>query len=110
MKQLYLLKVSTFSFIYRNITVYGCFAAGLASLIIFAAISWFSEKVDTSNDEETNQIALSCGIRITVYLITALLAIASSVIGLIEVDQTAEYIVPVRMSKIYYLMLKKDKI
>lgn len=78
----------------RSIAVYGCFAAGLVSLIIFAAISWFSGKVDTSNNEETNRIALSRGIRITVYLITALLAIGSSVISLIEVDQTAKYIVP----------------
>ncbi|XP_029175293.1 adenylate cyclase type 2 isoform X1 [Nylanderia fulva] len=79
----------------RSIAVYGCFAAGLVSLIILAAISWFSGKVDINNDEETtSRIALSCGIRITVYLITALLAIASSVISLIEVDQTAGYIVP----------------
>ncbi|XP_018045914.1 PREDICTED: adenylate cyclase type 2 isoform X1 [Atta colombica] len=81
----------------RSIIVYGCFAAGLASLIIFAAISWFSGKTDSENIEETsNQIALSRGIRITVYLITALLAIASSVISLIEVDYVAGYnIVPV---------------
>ncbi|KYN42871.1 Adenylate cyclase type 2 [Trachymyrmex septentrionalis] len=81
----------------RSIIVYGCFAAGLASLIIFAAISWFSGKTDSENTEETtNQIALSRGIRITVYLITALLAIASSVISLIEVDYIAGYnIVPV---------------
>ncbi|KYN04410.1 Adenylate cyclase type 2 [Cyphomyrmex costatus] len=64
----------------RSIIVYGCFAAGLASLIIFAAISWFSGKTDSENTEETYQIALSRGIRITVYLITALLAISSSVI------------------------------
>ncbi|XP_018315113.1 adenylate cyclase type 2 [Mycetomoellerius zeteki] len=80
----------------RSIIVYGCFAAGLASLIIFAAISWFSGKTDSENTEEiTNQIALSRGIRITVYLITALLAIASSVISLIEVDHNAGYIIPV---------------
>ncbi|KAG5326148.1 ADCY2 cyclase, partial [Acromyrmex heyeri] len=81
----------------RSIIVYGCFAAGLASLIIFAAISWFSGKTDSENTEETtNQIALSRGIRITVYLITALLAIASSVISLIEIDYVAGYnIVPV---------------
>ncbi|KAG5336405.1 ADCY2 cyclase, partial [Acromyrmex charruanus] len=81
----------------RSIIVYGCFTAGLASLIIFAAISWFSGKTDSENTEETtNQIALSWGIRITVYLITALLAIASSVISLIEIDYVAGYnIVPV---------------
>ncbi|XP_011141420.1 adenylate cyclase type 2 isoform X2 [Harpegnathos saltator] len=79
----------------RSIVVYGCFAAGLASLIIFAVISWFNGKVDSSGSEEsTNQIALSRGIRITVYLITALLAVASSVISLIDVDQTVGYIVP----------------
>lgn len=81
--------------------VYGCFVAGLASLIIFATISWFNGKVDSSGAEEsTNQIALSRGIRITVYLITALLAVASSVISLIDVDQIIGYdIVPVRMFK-----------
>ncbi|KAG5313004.1 ADCY2 cyclase, partial [Pseudoatta argentina] len=81
----------------RSIIVYGCFTAGLASLIIFAAISWFSEKTDSENTEETtNQIALSRGIRITVYLITALLAIASSVVSLIEIDYVSGYnIVPV---------------
>lgn len=81
----------------RSIIVYGCFAAGIASLIIFAAISWFSGKTDSENTEETtNQIALSRGIRITVYLITALLAIASSVISLIEVDHIVGYnIIPV---------------
>ncbi|XP_070525346.1 adenylate cyclase type 2 isoform X2 [Cardiocondyla obscurior] len=80
-----------------SIIVYGCFAAGLTSLIIFATISWFSGKADSENtDETTNQIALSRGIRITVYLITALLAITSSVISLIEVDRIAGYdIVPV---------------
>lgn len=99
------------SFIYRSIAVYGCFAAGLASLIIFAAISWFNGKIDTSNGEETNRIALSRSIRITVYLITALLAIASSVISLIEVDQTARHIVPVRILKIIcYLIVKKIKL
>ncbi|XP_026826717.1 adenylate cyclase type 2 isoform X2 [Ooceraea biroi] len=72
----------------RSIAVYGCFAAGLASLVVFAAISWFSGKTDTdSTEESTSQIALSREIRITVYLITALLAIASSVTSLIEVDQ-----------------------
>ncbi|KYM85050.1 Adenylate cyclase type 2 [Atta colombica] len=87
----------------RSIIVYGCFAAGLASLIIFAAISWFSGKTDSENIEETsNQIALSRGIRITVYLITALLAIASSVISLIEVDYVAGYnIVPKNFPIIY---------
>lgn len=88
--------------IYRSIAVYGCFAAGLLSLIIFAAVSWFSGKIDANAcaEEPMNQIALSRGIRITVYLITALLAIASSVISLIDVDQTTGYnIVPVRMSK-----------
>ncbi|XP_011635258.1 adenylate cyclase type 2 isoform X2 [Pogonomyrmex barbatus] len=81
----------------RSIIVYGCFAAGLASLIIFAMISWYNGKTDTDNIEEiTNQIAFSRGIRITVYLITALLAIASSVISLVEVDQITGYnIVPV---------------
>ncbi|KAL6421842.1 hypothetical protein ACFW04_010981 [Cataglyphis niger] len=81
----------------RSIAVYGCFAAGLASLIIFAAISWFNGKIDTSNGEETNRIVLSRSIRITVYLITALLAVASSVISLIDVDQTARHIVPLYM-------------
>lgn len=103
----YFKKTSISSFIYRSIAVYGCFAAGLASLIIFTAISWFSGKIDINNDEETTSIALSRGIRITVYLITALLAIASSVISLIEVDQTAEYIVPVRMSESNMLFDKK---
>lgn len=81
----------------KSIAVYGCFAAGLTSLIVFAVISWFSGKVDSS-DESTNHIALSRGIRITVYLITAVLAVASSVISLIDVDQTIGYnIVPLYM-------------
>lgn len=93
-------KIDYFFFlIYRSIAVYGCFAAGLTSLIVFAVISWFSGKVDSS-DESTNHIALSRGIRITVYLITAVLAVASSVISLIDVDQTIGYnIVPVRIFK-----------
>jgi len=96
---LVLLKLIFFS-IYRSIAVYGCFAAGLTSLIIFAAISWFSGRVNAENTEETtNYIALSRGIRITVYLITALLAIASSVISLIEVEQIVGYIVPVCILK-----------
>lgn len=98
-----------FAYACRSIVVYGCFAAGLASLIIFAAISWFSGKVDSSNAEEsTNQIALSHGIRITVYLLTAVLAVASSVISLIDVNQTVEYdIVPVRIFK--NILLNKSK-
>ncbi|XP_012533479.1 adenylate cyclase type 2 isoform X2 [Monomorium pharaonis] len=80
-----------------SIVVYGCFAAGLASLIIFAAISWFNGKTDSESTEETtNQIALSRGIRVTVYLITAALAIASAVISLVEIDQFVGYnIIPV---------------
>lgn len=99
------LKINFVFYFHRSIIVYGCFAAGLASLIIFAAISWFSGKGDSENTEETtNQIALSRGIRITVYLITALLAVASSVISLIEVDGIAEYnLVPVRMSQNYFI-------
>ncbi|XP_032672323.1 adenylate cyclase type 2 [Odontomachus brunneus] len=72
----------------RSVVVYGCFATGQASLIIFAAISWFNGKNESNSAEETtNQIALSRGIRIMVYLITALLAVASSVISLNDVDQ-----------------------
>lgn len=94
-----------FFYFHRSIIVYGCFAAGLASLIIFAGISWFSGKADSENSEETtNQIALTRGIRITVYLITALLAVASSVISLIEVDGIAGYnLVPVRMLQNYFI-------
>ena len=109
-RDFHLLKNWFFHF-HRSIAVYGCFAAGLTSLIIFAAISWCSGRVDTENTEEaTNYIALSRGIRITVYLITALLAVASSVISLIEVDQTDGYIVPVRMYiQKYYVIWDKDK-
>jgi len=90
-----------FLFICRSIAVYGCFAAGLASLIVFAAISWFSGKTDSDNTEETtSHIALSREIRITVYLITAVLAIASSITSLIEVDQiVGNDVVPVRVSR-----------
>lgn len=85
---------------YRSIAVYGCFAAGLASLIIFSMVSWLSGRSNDDTEETTNQIALSRGVRIAVYLISAVLAIASSVISLVEVDQIAGFdIVPVRMSK-----------
>ncbi|XP_020286222.1 adenylate cyclase type 2 isoform X2 [Pseudomyrmex gracilis] len=73
----------------RSIAVYGCFAAGLASLIIFFMVSWLSGRSSDGTEETTNQIALSRSVRISVYLISAVLAIASSVISLVEVDQVA---------------------
>lgn len=44
---------------------------------------------------------MSRGIRIAVYLITAVLATASALIGLIDIDESKKKIVPVRFNNIY---------
>lgn len=95
----------------RSIAVYGCFAAGSASLIALAAISWFSGKIDVDSTEETTgRMTFGREIRMTVYLITTLLALASSVISLIEVDQIAgRDIVPVRMPRNELLSLVNEE-
>ncbi|XP_043284356.1 adenylate cyclase type 2 isoform X2 [Venturia canescens] len=77
----------------RSITVYGCFSAGLASLVIFTGISWYAEKSRTPRDE-TSKTALTRGIRLAVYLITAMLAISSALISLSDVEETNTNIVP----------------
>ncbi|KAK2576760.1 hypothetical protein KPH14_005405 [Odynerus spinipes] len=72
----------------RSITVYGCFAAGLASLSIIAGISWFANKTRCESElDAPGQVALSRGMRMAVYFITASLATASSVVSLIDVDR-----------------------
>ncbi|CAG5097767.1 Similar to Adcy2: Adenylate cyclase type 2 (Mus musculus) [Cotesia congregata] len=68
----------------RSITIYGCFGAGLISLTMFSGISWYADKTSDSSNDHDHPTVLSRGIRITVYLITAVLAIASALISLID--------------------------
>ncbi|XP_015594006.1 adenylate cyclase type 2 isoform X2 [Cephus cinctus] len=99
----------------RNITVYGCYTAGLVTLLMFTIISWYASEKSTrpgsgggirsrgrtsivdncAGDnvsvvtsvgivEDSTHIFLSRGFRIAVYLITALLAAASSVVSLFD--------------------------
>ncbi|XP_011505014.1 PREDICTED: adenylate cyclase type 2 [Ceratosolen solmsi marchali] len=76
-----------------NVTIYGCFGAGIIGLSILSAISWFSSKTNISYGNENHKIErviLSRGIRIFVYLITTILAICSCVISLTNVDSKWE--------------------
>ncbi|KAK0098595.1 hypothetical protein PV326_006343 [Microctonus aethiopoides] len=79
---------------YLCITVYGCFAAGLVTLTILICISWYAERISNRSDEHNQPAALSRGIRMSVYLITAVLAIASALISLIDVDDDNFKVVP----------------
>ncbi|XP_076238819.1 adenylate cyclase type 2 Ac76E isoform X3 [Calliopsis andreniformis] len=82
----------------RSVIVYTCFVAGLLSLIIFIATVWFVSKTKSDDKIIRNGLSLSRGIRITAYLFTVLLTIVSSMLSLIEVDQTNEYdVVPLYM-------------
>ncbi|KAF7992438.1 hypothetical protein HCN44_001763 [Aphidius gifuensis] len=74
----------------RSFTVYGCFTAGLLSLIIFSLISWYADKSIGKNKDTNQPIALSRGIRVSVYLVTSVLAIASSLISTIDIDDNIE--------------------
>ncbi|XP_031784566.1 adenylate cyclase type 2 isoform X2 [Nasonia vitripennis] len=84
-----------------NITIYGCFGAGLLCLSMLSAISWLASrngKGRSSNDSHIvssssigeERVLLSRGIRISVYLITAVLAVASSVVSLVDVNPNWE--------------------
>ncbi|KAI4479680.1 hypothetical protein M0804_010730 [Polistes exclamans] len=74
----------------RSITVYGCFSAGLVSLLIIAGISWFAGRTRCESELDTQgQVAFCRGMRMTVYFITASLATASSVISLIDIDNNS---------------------
>ncbi|OXU22268.1 hypothetical protein TSAR_001676 [Trichomalopsis sarcophagae] len=85
-----------------NITIYGCFGAGLLCLSMLSAISWLASrngKGRSSNDDShivsssnigEERVLLSRGIRISVYLITAVLAVASSVVSLVDVNPNWE--------------------
>ncbi|XP_008556239.1 adenylate cyclase type 2 [Microplitis demolitor] len=70
----------------RSITVYACFGAGLISLTMFSGISWYVDKTNGNSNDHDHSAILSRGIRITVYLITAVLAIASALISLIDYE------------------------
>lgn len=85
--------------IYRSLTVYGCFTAGFLSLLVFTIISWYADKSSCKSEDSNQPVALSRGIRIAVYLITAILAIASSLITTIDIDDNVEKgmtVVPVK--------------
>lgn len=74
----------------RSITVYGCFSAGLVSLLIIAGISWFAGRTRCESElDAPGQVAFCRGMRMTVYFITASLATASSVISLIDIDHNS---------------------
>ncbi|KAG7199184.1 hypothetical protein KM043_018059 [Ampulex compressa] len=75
----------------RSIVVYGCFAAGLTSLSIFAGLSWYIGRTEAISEEPSGQSILNQGMRISVYLITVVLAVVSSVLSLIDVDQDVGY-------------------
>ncbi|XP_034941918.1 adenylate cyclase type 2 [Chelonus insularis] len=77
----------------RSITVYGCFGAGLFSFTIFTGMSWYANRINTTNNLNKSVI-LSRGIRMMVYLITAGLAVASALISLIDVNDDAYSITP----------------
>lgn len=83
--------------------MYGCFAAGTATISIFAAITWYAGKIDKDNSsEETDNLALSRGIRIAVYAIIAALSSAAAVMSLVEIgDEANSEIVPVRDDEAY---------
>ncbi|XP_076683337.1 adenylate cyclase type 2 Ac76E isoform X2 [Andrena cerasifolii] len=75
----------------RSVTVYGCFVTGLLSLSIFAAISWLASKAKTEGKGVRCRLGLSRGIRIMAYLVTVLLTTVSSMLSLIDIDQTNGY-------------------
>ncbi|XP_051157374.1 adenylate cyclase type 2 isoform X2 [Leptopilina boulardi] len=73
-------------------TVYSCFGIGFITLSTFTCIFWYIEK---NGEEESGAKIVNRGIRISIYLITASLAVASSLISLSE-ELTDDYeIVPV---------------
>lgn len=74
-------------------TVYSCFGIGFITLSIFTSIFWYIEK---NGEEESGARIVNRVIRISIYLITASLAVASSLISLSDTDQNENYeIVPV---------------
>ncbi|XP_017890300.1 adenylate cyclase type 2 isoform X2 [Ceratina calcarata] len=77
----------------RSITVYSCFLPGLAFFSIISVLSWLTNKGKTEDDGDQYQLVLSRGIRITVYMITVILAVASCIItiSLVDFDQTDDY-------------------
>ncbi|KAJ8683942.1 hypothetical protein QAD02_019734 [Eretmocerus hayati] len=77
----------------KNLLVIGCFGAGTLCLIMLTVISWQASQDSTNCSEESSpglfseeRILLSRGIRLSVYLITAVLAIISSVVSLVDAD------------------------
>ncbi|XP_012285023.1 adenylate cyclase type 2 [Orussus abietinus] len=71
----------------RSLVVYGCFSAGFVSLCILAGISWLASKSE-SRFGSSDKPGLTRGIGIAVYISTATLAVASSLISLVDVDRT----------------------
>ena len=79
--------------------MYGCFGIGFTTLVIFTSIFWY---IDKNVREESGAGGISRGIKISVYLITAFLAVSSSVMSLIEVDQEKPNYRIVPVCAIYY--------
>ncbi|XP_031835270.1 adenylate cyclase type 2 Ac76E isoform X2 [Nomia melanderi] len=81
----------------RSVTVYGSFIPGLFFLSIIAAASWLSTtirnrtKTRTDSEHIRDRLAKNRTIRIITYLVTVFLSILSSMLSLIDVDQTNGY-------------------
>ncbi|XP_033219941.1 adenylate cyclase type 2 isoform X2 [Belonocnema kinseyi] len=69
-------------------TVYGWFGIGIVALSILTFIFWYIEK---NGGEESAPRTINRGIRISVYLITATLTIASSLSSLTEFVEDPDY-------------------
>ncbi|XP_076280852.1 adenylate cyclase type 2 Ac76E isoform X2 [Lasioglossum baleicum] len=75
----------------KSVTVYSCFVTGLFLLLILAVTLWLSARTKTESEHTRNQLATSRFIRVIAYLITIVLATASSMLSLIDIDQVNEY-------------------
>ncbi|XP_053973477.1 adenylate cyclase type 2 isoform X2 [Hylaeus volcanicus] len=75
----------------KSATVYGCFVAGLLLLSTFAATCWLASRSETEGKIFRRPLVLTRAIRITAYLVTAFLSTGSSMLSLIDVDQTNGY-------------------
>lgn len=73
-------------------TIYSCFGIGFITLTIFTCIFWYIER---TGEEETGTKIVNRGIRISIYLITASLAVTSSIISLSNEQSDDYHIVPV---------------
>ncbi|XP_043482985.1 adenylate cyclase type 2 [Leptopilina heterotoma] len=73
-------------------TIYSCFGIGFITLTIFTCIFWYIER---TGEEESGTKIVNRGIRISIYLITASLAVTSSIISLSDEQSNDYQIVPV---------------